>query len=111
MDSTTKASDNFRPTIGQRGTGGGIRWLVPLLVSLVTFVVFLPSLQNGFVWDDQRAFLDNPFYRGLGWRELRWMWTTFYLGSYRPVTWTTYGADYVLWGLWPGGYHLTSLLL
>jgi Tfp pilus assembly protein PilF len=82
------------------------------MVGLVTFAVFSPALSNGFVaWDDKRAFLDNPYWRGLGWEQLAWMWTTFRVAQYRPLTWMTYGADYVVWGLNPFGYHLTSLLL
>src|SRR5881628_574134 len=38
------------------------------------------------------------------------MWTT-HLGHYIPLTWMTLGLDYLLWGLNPVGYHLTSLLL
>src|SRR5207249_1788455 len=73
---------------------------------------FLPTLQNQFVnWDDDENFLDNPHYRGLGWTQLRWMWTTFHLGHYIPLTWMTFGLDYRLWGMNPFGYHLTSLLL
>jgi hypothetical protein len=88
------------------------RWLLPFLIASVTFIVFIPVLRNGFVdWDDDRAFLQNPHYRGLGVSELSWMWTTIYMGQYRPLTWMTYGADYVLWGLKPRGYHLTNLLL
>src|SRR6266567_2849762 len=86
-------------------------WLVPALIALVTFAAFLPVLQNQFVdWDDQRNFLDNHHYRGLGWTHLRWMWTT-HLGHYIPLTWMTLGLDYVLWGMNPLGYHLTNLLL
>ncbi len=88
-----------------------IRWCPPLLIAVVTFIVFLPALQNGFVWDDKPALLANPGYRGLGWTQLKWMWSTFYFGSYRPLTWMTYGADYVVWGMKPAGYHLTNLLL
>src|SRR3989441_166448 len=88
-----------------------VHWLVPVLVALVTFAVFLPALQNQFVnWDDPTNFLDNPYYRGLGWSQLRWMWTT-HLGHYIPLTWMTLGLDYLLWGMNPFGYHLTSLLL
>src|SRR5437762_9790918 len=88
-----------------------VYWLVPVLVALVTFAVFLPALQNQFVnWDDPTNFLDNPYYRGLGWSQLRWMWTT-HLGHYIPLTWMTLGLDYLLWGMNPVGYHLTSLLL
>src|SRR2546425_4580233 len=89
-----------------------IRWLVPLLVALITLAAFLPVLQNQFVgWDDEENFLDNPQYRGLAWAHLRWMWTTTLLGHYVPLTWMTLGADYLLWGMHPFGYHLTSLLL
>src|SRR5437870_1038242 len=86
-------------------------WLVPVLIALVTFTAFLPTLHNQFVnWDDSKNFLDNPHYRGLAWTHLRWMWTT-HLGHYIPLTWMTLGVDYLLWGLNPFGYHLTSLLL
>src|SRR3989449_6560836 len=86
-------------------------WLVPALIALVTFAAFLPALQNQFVnWDDHENFLDNPHYRGLAWSHLRWMWTT-HRGHYIPLTWMTFGLDYLLWGMNPVGYHLTSLLL
>src|SRR5437867_4006561 len=88
-----------------------VHWLVPALIALVTFAAFLPTLHNQFVnWDDVENFVDNPHYRGLGWTQLRWMWTT-HLGHYIPLTWMTLGLDYVLWGMNPVGYHLTSLLL
>jgi len=83
-----------------------------VLIALVTFAAFLPTLQNQFVnWDDAANLVDNPHYRGLGWTQLRWMWTTFLMGHYIPLTWMTFGLDYLLWGLKPVGYHLTSLVL
>jgi len=83
-----------------------------LLVATLTVLVFLPCLRNGFVnWDDDFNILNNPDFRGLGWTQLKWMFTTFYLGPYQPLSWLTLGADYALWGLDPFGYHLTNLLL
>src|SRR5881628_2672310 len=91
------------------------RWvfrLLPVLIALVTVVPFLPTLDNQFVnWDDDDNLVENPHYRGLGWTHLRWMWTTSHLGHYIPLTWMTFGLDYLLWGMNPVGYHLTSLLL
>ena len=88
-----------------------VSWLIPVLIVLVTSAAFLPALQNQFLrWDDHKNFLGNPYYRGLGWIHLRWMWTT-HLGHYIPLTWMTLGLDYVLWGMNPLGYHLTNLLL
>ncbi|HNW44639.1 MAG TPA: tetratricopeptide repeat protein [Elusimicrobiales bacterium] len=86
--------------------------LAPLLVLLVTCAVFLPSLDNGFLnWDDAAALLQNPHYRGLGLEQLKWMFTTGYGGPYQPLSWLTLGADYLLWGLDPFGYHFTNVLL
>lgn len=85
---------------------------VPAVLALASFVVFLPALDAGFVnWDDDENFLDNPNYRGLGAAQLRWMFTTFLMGHYIPLTWMTLGLDYAVWGMNPTGYHLTNLLL
>lgn len=87
-------------------------WFVPLTIFFLTVIAFLPALNNGFVtWDDDKNLLENPHYRGLGWAELRWMFTTFYMSLYRPLTWITLGLDYLLWDMNPFGYHFTSLLL
>src|SRR5439155_3735823 len=87
-------------------------WIALVVVILASALTFSPALRNGFVdWDDSIALLENPHFRGLGPTELRWMWTTFYLAIYRSLTWMTYGADYLVWGLNPFGYHLTNVIL
>jgi len=48
-------------------------------------------------WDDPGTLLDNHQYRGLGPRQLGWMFTTFHMGHYMPLTWLTFGWDYVMW--------------
>ncbi|HYT55695.1 MAG TPA: hypothetical protein VEQ38_13370, partial [Verrucomicrobiae bacterium] len=91
---------------------GFAEWVIPLIVGLTTFGVFLPVLQNQFVnWDDYETLVDNLRYRGLAWRQLRWMFTTFHMGPYQPLSWMTYGLDYLIWGMNPIGYHLTNLIL
>src|SRR5437868_2924388 len=100
------------PPAPGRSSDGLLVTLTPLLVAAVTFLAFVPVLRNGFVtWDDDRNFLTNPHYRGLGAEQLHWMWTTFHLGHYVPLTWMSLGLDYVLWGMNPAGYHLTNVLL
>ncbi len=85
---------------------------IPLALVLVTFVVFLPVLFNGFVeWDDQVNLTENLEYRGLGKAQLKYFFTTVLMGHYIPLTWLTFGLDYVLWGMNPTGYHLSSLLI
>ena len=88
------------------------RWGIPLLVAAVTFAAFLPALQNGFVnWDDERNFLNNYMYRGLGWEQLKWMFANTKMGPYAPLPTVTFGFDYLVWGMNPSGYHFTSVAL
>ena len=85
--------------------------ILPVAIPVVTFLAFSPVLQNGFVnWDDEAVLLNNPHYRGLSLTHLRWMFTTFHMSVYRPIAWVTMGVDYLIWGMDPFGYHLTSLL-
>jgi tetratricopeptide (TPR) repeat protein len=89
-----------------------VRYAIVTVIALIVWVAFSPVLQNGFVnWDDDANLLENPNYRGLGWRQLSWMFTTFFGGHYQPLTWMTFGMDYLLWGMQPFGYHLTNLIL
>jgi len=87
-------------------------WVFALFIAGACLAAFYPALHNDFVsWDDKAYFLSNPDYRGLGLKQLRWMFTTFLMGNYQPLTWLTLGLDHLLWGLDPFGYHLTNLLL
>jgi hypothetical protein len=70
--------------------GGWTRWAAPAFVAALAVAAFLPALHNDFLnWDDAKNYLDNPHYRGLGPRQLAWMFTTFHMGHYIPVTWIT----------------------
>jgi protein O-mannosyl-transferase len=96
------------PTNGLRSSS---RWVIPALLPLVVVTVFPLAVIGTFQWDDYPLLVDNSAYRGLAWSNLRWMFSTNLMGHYMPVTWITYGVDYVLWGLDPFGYHLTNLAL
>ena len=87
-------------------------FLLPILIVIVTCLVFAPALRNGFVnWDDDKTILENVNFRGLGWTRLQWMFTTFYMGHYQPLSWLTLAIDYSIWRLDPFGYHLTNIIL
>ncbi len=99
--------------VAQRPAGPrGSSWAVGLGVTIITLIVFWPALHGQFLnWDDDQNFLNNPHFRGLDPSNLRWMFTTFHLGHYHPLTWLTLGLDYSLWGMDPKGYHFTNLIL
>ena len=82
------------------------------IVFAVVLAVFWSALDGEFLnWDDDINFLANPGFRGLGWTELRWMWTAVHMGHYIPLTWMSLGLNYVLGGMDPWGYHLGNVLL
>src|SRR5271165_5943154 len=80
-------------------------WLLIPLV-LVIALAFYPVLGNGFVaFDDDDNLLENVEFRGFGWPQLGWAWSTLLLGVYQPAAWMLLEAEYVVWGLDPLGYH------
>src|SRR5215208_562754 len=112
---TAKTRKERRPPAPENAHANHPQWVrlaIPLFVAALSVAAFLPVLRNGFVsWDDDKNFVENPHFRGLGLDQLRWMWTTFHMGHYVPLSWMTLGADYSLWGMNAAGYHLTSVLL
>lgn len=88
------------------------RAALPLLVAALSALPFLPSLPGVFLqWDDAAALIKNDSWRGFGLAQLRWMWTTFHMGPWQPLSWMTYALDHAVWGMDPLGYRLTNLLL
>jgi tetratricopeptide (TPR) repeat protein len=86
--------------------------LPEFILIFVTFLVFLPSLNNGWVnWDDPSYVLNNPLVTAdtLQWSKI-WK-TEQILGIYHPVTLLSYAFDHSLWGTRAFGYHLTNVLL
>jgi len=114
------ASSNRRDPTGPQ-TGAALpRWITIVSACglfLVVLAVFWPALRGEFVdWDDKDNFLENPHFRGLSATNLRWMFTTFHMGHYQPLSWVTLGLNYALaeWLVGDGmntvGYHLVNHL-
>jgi tetratricopeptide (TPR) repeat protein len=85
---------------------------LPCAIFVAAFVTFLPAVGADFVnWDDYDNVVKNANVHGLSPGQLRWMWTGTVLGHWIPLTWMSFGLNYVLGGLNPRGYHLVNLLL
>jgi Flp pilus assembly protein TadD len=82
------------------------------VIGLLSVVAFLPTLDGEFLsWDDDVNFLRNESYRGLGWSQVRWAFSSVRMGHYIPLTWLTLSGNYVAGGMNPWGYHLVNLLV
>jgi len=85
--------------------------IAALFVALITFLVYLPALQNDFVnWDDPDYVYENQNIRSIDFRSLKWMFSTFHVQNWHPLTWFSHAVDYAIWGLNPMGHHLTSII-
>lgn len=81
-----------------------------LLLVLLTLVCYIPSLSNGFIWDDDGYVQGNPTLRSV--QGLVDIWTL--RGAtpqYYPLVHSTFWVEFQTWGLWAPGYHATNLLL
>jgi len=82
------------------------------IISVLTLLIYLPSLSNDFVvWDDEYNVYNNIHIRLFDMGFVKWAFTDISLSYWQPMTWISYAADYALWGLNPFGYHLTNIIL
>ncbi len=86
-------------------------FLLPLLIIIVS-VAFHSTLQFEFTgYDEHNQVVENPFIRSLSTDNLYRIFTNFSTRSYYPMRLLSSAVDYQLWGLNPGGHHLTNLIL
>jgi energy-converting hydrogenase Eha subunit A len=62
-------------------------------------------------WDDNLYIFENSHIRSLDAAFFRWAFLDFPISNWHPLTWISHALDYTIWGLYPLGHHLTSILL
>lgn len=83
-----------------------------LIILVVVFLVFLPSLNNEFVnYDDHAYIYENPLIRSLAGDNLKKMFFSVQQNNWIPLTWVSLAIDYQLFGLQPLGYHLINIII
>jgi tetratricopeptide (TPR) repeat protein len=92
------------------------RWRVAglcVILAAITFAVFSPTLRHEFVnYDDDEYVYKNPMViRGLTRKGIVWAFTQADTANWHPLTWLSHMLDCQLYGLRPGGHHLTNVLL
>jgi len=84
-----------------------------LLLALAVLAVFWPMTHADFVYlDDTQYVQTNPYVQqGLSLNSIIWALTNPIMGNWHPLTMWSYMLDYEFFGLNPGGFHLTNLIL
>jgi hypothetical protein len=73
-----------------------LAWLVDIrflafLAGLITFLVYIPALENGFVsWDDDTYLYKNDYIRHLNGEFFSWAFTEFRASNWHPLTWLSH---------------------
>jgi tetratricopeptide (TPR) repeat protein len=89
-----------------------VNLLAALCVAIVTFIVYLPALKNGFVsLDDEMYITNNPYITRLNSDFFGWAFSEFYAKNWHPLTWLSHAIDYSIFGLNPFGHHLTNVII
>lgn len=87
-------------------------WITPLAVAGLAAAVALPSLWNGFVYDDTQVIVQNGLVHSLA--SAPDIWSSSYWpvgGLYRPLTIQLFSLEWALGGGHPMVFHIVSLLL
>jgi protein O-mannosyl-transferase len=92
------------------------RWRVAaicLALAAISFAVFGQTLRHEFVsFDDDDYVYENPVVaQGLTFKGVVWAFTGSHAHNWHPLTWLSHMLDCQLYGLHPGGHHLTNVLL
>jgi tetratricopeptide (TPR) repeat protein len=82
-----------------------------LLLIVITLLVYGQVRQFDFIIYDDPLFVTTNIniQKGFTWDSILWAFTNRVSGNWHPLTWLSFMLDYQLYGLSPGGYHLTNL--
>jgi protein O-mannosyl-transferase len=82
-----------------------------IAVIAITFIAFLPTFSNGFVfWDDPQYVLHNTL-MGAPLKVIFGIPSGYYMWNYHPLTILVYSFEHKFFGADMMGYHAISLLL
>jgi tetratricopeptide (TPR) repeat protein len=86
--------------------------IICLALALVTMTVYWPLTGHPFiVFDDDDYIVGNSHVTsGLTWANIIWAFQSGAAANWHPLTWISHMIDCDLYGLNPGGHHLTNLL-
>jgi tetratricopeptide (TPR) repeat protein len=88
-----------------------------IIIALLSFIAFSNTLNNDFIWDDQKVLLENENIRSLDGSHLKDFFTSseaynFAKGqNYRPIALLSFAIIYKTLGPGPSGFHLVNVLI
>ena len=91
-----------------------LKAVITLVLITATLLAYWPMLGHDFIiyYDDGEYVANNPHIQaGLTMKTVRWAFTAVRAANWHPLTWISHAADCGLYNTYPGGHHLTSLMI
>ncbi|MBF0520627.1 MAG: tetratricopeptide repeat protein [Nitrospirae bacterium] len=87
--------------------------IIVFFIATLSFLVFFQVRSFDFVnFDDTKYVAENAFVqKGLSLAAIKWAFSTSSSDYWQPLTWITHLFDCTIYGMNPGGHHITSLIL
>jgi tetratricopeptide (TPR) repeat protein len=87
-------------------------FLISLSLIAITLVSFEQVRNNEFINLDDDVYVTENLHvkKGLTAEGVIWAFMTMYASNWHPLTWLSHMLDYSLYGMNPGGHHLTNLI-
>ena len=84
---------------------------VCLVLAVVTVFSFWGVRANDFLdYDDDHYVLENrQVQQGVTMQSIAWVFTSFHLANWHPLTWISHMVDWSLYGNNPCGHHMTNV--
>ena len=95
-------ASSFR-SLRLRVTGGAA------LIAAAIFLAYSPSINGGFILDDDKLLTENDIVRAPDGTQRFWLSTE--AVDYWPLSNSTLWIEWRLWGMHPAGYRATNLIL
>jgi protein O-mannosyl-transferase len=86
------------------------RFLLLALLAIAVIALYAPLTGYDFInIDDSEYVIDNEHINhGLSWSSVKWAFTHPVAGNWHPLTMLSHMLDCQVYGLFPGGHHLTN---
>lgn len=80
-------------------------------LAIGTLLLYWPTSHYGFIVADDYEYITQnpPVLKGLSWTGVDWAFWSMDAHNWHPLTWLSHMLDCSLYGLYPGGHHLTNV--
>jgi protein O-mannosyl-transferase len=107
----TKKTNPAKPVAPNKQSNTLLAWICVTVITIVTFIVFSPSLNDGFTnWDDPVYVMGNPMVVNNSIPLLQ-IFETQVAANYHPLTVLSFALNYQTGKLDPMQYHMGNVIL